>query len=507
MKSLLQPDGRALAPWQQAENWPGAAPMAVPAATSLIPADSWSLAAAPGGHPLGEPQLSAALRLRAEEIVSAFAPVEPLLRRLASRQFEEGFPEMAHHQIADNLGVDVPVEDLHSSWSRPIDLGRIHAQCILGVFANMVERQFDRNLAHMMDEGEAADVLIKRFGFHAIDITSCSDGRLGGAVDYILRVPPAMVVWHDAYAGSMFEVEDALHRWEGVELRRWREGWPNKASEPTQYLKIGIYHFSSLDPTHKGCAGHGSDEVRAASALLGRLREFKGAVEATQNCEATAAILLVGVDTDTDAIRVHIPDSTGNLEVARYLSSANLYDETEEMGRESAKEFIRKAVADCMGADPADEATEGIRWLCGYLLKNNIGQVDAARSWNGGTYADAGHGEKLVVAGDALDDVQLRNLAYQAQMDTVEEGAFDLDVGVHVLEETNGPGGLAIPILVHALYDDRIPGARSRAEARAARLAKSILSRYQGKDLVVRSVTRARGDSQLHLVPSPAGNR
>ena len=49
-------------------------------------------------------------------------------------------------------------------------------------------------------------------------------------MDYILRVPPAVVVWHDSYAGSMFEVVDALHRWEGVELRRWREGQPNDAS-------------------------------------------------------------------------------------------------------------------------------------------------------------------------------------------------------------------------------------------------------------------------------------
>ena len=248
---------------------------------------------------------------------------------------------------------------------------------MIGTFRNLVERSFDRDVATLLDEGESAEVLIRRFGFHAVDITSCSDGRLLGAVDFILRVPPAVVVWHDAYAGAMFDVEDALHRWESVELRRWREGWPNDASEPTRYLKIGLYHFSSVDPRHQGCAAHGSDEVRAATALLTRLQEFEGAVESTQCCGASVATLLVGVDTDTDAIRVHVPDAAGKTDVDRFVSSATLYEQTASLGREAAKEFIRQAVADFTGVDAADDATEGMRWLCGYLLKNNIGQVDA----------------------------------------------------------------------------------------------------------------------------------
>jgi carboxysome shell carbonic anhydrase len=295
---------------------------------------------------------------------------------------------------------------------------------------------------------------------------------------------------------------DALHRWEGVELRRWREGQPNDASEPTRYLKIGIYHFSSLDPRNKGCAGHGSDEVRAATALLGRLREFEGAVESTQRCEASAATLLVGVDTDTDAIRVHVPDAAGRMDVDRFVFSATLYEQTATLQREAAKEFIRHAVADCAGVDAADAATEGMRWLCGYLLKNNIGQVDAVRGWTGGTYVDSGHGEQLIVAGDALDRVQLRNLAYQAQMGTLEEGVTDLDVGIEVLGKMNAPCGLAVPVLVHVAYDERIPGAGARAQARVHRLAAAIQSRYAGgrAGLVIQGVVRARGRSRLELV-------
>jgi carboxysome shell carbonic anhydrase len=506
VKSVLQPDGRWLAPWDEAAAW--ARPGAVATLTSppgrAAPNGSLRFNVAAGRHPLAEPALSAALKQRAEEIETAFAVIQPVLRRLAPRQFDDGFPEQAHGELVNALGVDIPAAELQASWSTPLDLGRLHARCVLGTFRNLVEREFDRNLAGLLDEGESAEVLIRRFGFHAVDITPCADGRLAGAVDFILRVPPAVVVWRDSYAGAMFDVEDALHRWEAVELRRWREGWPNDASEPTRYLKIGLYHFSSVDPSHQGCAAFASDEVRAATALLERLQAFEGAVESTQCCGASVATLLVGVDTDTDAIRVHVPDAAGQTEVDRFVSSATLYEQTASLEREAAKEFIRHAVADCAGVDPADAATEGMRWLCGYLLKNNIEQVDAVLGWNGGRYADFGHAEKLLVAGDAIDDVQLRNLSFQAQMGTLEEGAVDLDVGIAVLGRTNAPHGLAVPVLVHVAYDDRIPGACATAEARARRLMAAIEARYAGAagtaGLVVQGVVRARGRSRLELV-------
>jgi hypothetical protein len=149
------------------------------------------------------------------------------------------------------------------------------------------------------------------------------------------------------------------------------------------------------------------------------------------------------------------------------------------MSREEAKNAIRDAVADCAGVAADDPATEGMRWFCGYLVKNNLAQVDAVRDWHGGPYADRGHTERLIVVGDAVDDVQLRNLAFQAQMETVEEGAADLDVGVKILHRIHEPRGLGVPILVHFRYDPRIPGDVERTQRRAERLSAAILSRYR----------------------------
>jgi carboxysome shell carbonic anhydrase len=396
-------------------------------------------------HPLAEAALSAGLRRRVEAIEAAFATGGGAGRDEAEAQFRS--------QLA--------------------------AASVLGTFCRLVERGFDRDLAHSSD-GESAEALIRRWGFHAVDITPCADGRLSGVVDYILRVPPAIVAFRKSYAGAMFDVEESVAHWESVELRRWREARPNAAAEPTRYLKIGVYHFSGGDPAHQGCAAHGHDAARAAAAVLQRLEQFAGAVEATHCCGATVATLLVGVDTDDDAIRVHVPDAHGRASAERYLDNHELYALTRDLPREAAKDAIRDAVARSAGVAVDDAGSEGMRWFCGYLLKNNIGQVDAVRQWHGGAYADRGHTERLIVVGDALDDVQVRNLFFQAQMNTVEEGGADLDIGVRILRGLHEPRGSAVPVLVHVNFDPRIPGAEARARRRAARLREAIATRYAG---------------------------
>ncbi len=450
-----------------------------------------------GAHPLGEPALSDTLRARAQRIDAAFAAIEPVVRELAVHQFEPGFPAWAARRVQDELGLKLSEHLFHAGWATPLDVRRLVARCVLATFCALVERPFDRALAGIED-GERVDELVQRWGFHAVDITPCADGRLCGVIDYILRVPAAVVAYRRSYAGAMFDVEEALRHWEAVELRRWRDGVPNRPDAASRFLKIGVYHFSSVDPHHEGCAAHGSDTARAAGALLERLDQFVAAVPQTQGDGAAAAALLVGVDTDTDAIRVHVPDSAGAMSIERYVDNLALYDATFGLAREEAKQAVRAAVAQCAGVADDDAATEGMRWFCGYILKNNMGQIDAVRHWHGGNYADRGHTERLIVVGDPVDDVQLRNLAFQAQMQTVEEGAGDLDVGIRILKGLHGPRGLAVPVLVHLRYDPRVPGARERAERRALRLCAAIEARHAALvaagALVVQPVLRA-GDA------------
>jgi carboxysome shell carbonic anhydrase len=454
-------------------------------------------------HPLADPQVSRALKVRADEIQAAFAAIEPAVKELARRQFDDHFAVSAQESLEARLGVTVPLEFLTVSWAAPLDTRRLYAHCVLATFCRLMERREDRDFAQNF-EGESAEELIHRWGFHAIDITPCADGRLSGVVDFILRVPPAVVAFRKSYAGSLFDVEESLRHWESVELRRFREARPNAANEPTRYLKIGVYHFSSVDPAHEGCAAHGSDEARAAAAVLERLRQFKTAVQRTHCCDASVATLLVGVDTDTDAIRVHVPDAAGEMTTERYIDNRDLYDLTLAMSREEGKQAIREQVARSIGVAVDDAASEGMRWFCGYLLKNNLAQMNAVRQWYGASYADRGHTEQLIVIGDAVDDVQLRNLAFQAQMDTIEEGAADLDIGVRILKSLHEPRGLAVPVLVHIQFDPRIPGARERAGVRAQRLCTAINARFaplisQG-GLFLKAVTRDGDTGELYAV-------
>ena len=64
------------------------------------------------------------------------------------------------------------------------------------------------------------------------------------------------------------------------------------------------------------------------------------------------------------------------------------------------------------------------------MCSSDLAQIDYVQRFHGGRYEEMGHSELLVVVGDSFDGLQLRNVAYQAQMETVEEGTHDLDVGI-----------------------------------------------------------------------------
>jgi carboxysome shell carbonic anhydrase len=288
----------------------------------------------------------------------------------------------------------------------------------------------------------------------------------------VLRLP-YRAVRRKSYAGAMFDIEDSLDKWTEVELQRFREGKPTTADTPTRYLKAVVYHFSSSDPDHEGCAAHGSDAGRAAQGGLERLKAFQTAVENSFCCGASIDLLLIGLDTDSDAIRVHMPDRHGEIDLKRYLDAGELYDATMSMSTSQAEEYITDQIRHASG-----EMSEGMQKLMQYLLINNFSQIEYVRQYYHGCYTDIGHAERFIGAGIGFEEVQLRNLTYFAYMQTVEEAAADMDVGIKIFSKLNVAHGLPIPIVVRYDYHGQVPGARERAIAHCERVDSALRHRY-----------------------------
>jgi carboxysome shell carbonic anhydrase len=309
-------------------------------------------------------------------------------------------------------------------------------------------------------------------GFHTLDVSPCADGRLAHVISYVLRLP-YREVRRKSYAGAMFDIEASLAKWTETEFLRFREGRPNTADEPTRYLKTVVYHFSSGDPDHEGCAAHGSDTGRAAQAGVNRLCAFQEAVQNSYCCGASIDLLLIGLDTDTDAIRVHVADEDGSIDLGCYVDAGEVYAETFNMNAQQAQSVVEDRVRVV-----STGATAGMIRLVCRLISSNISQLDYVKQFYNRKYPDIGHAERFIGAGIGFEEIQLRNLTYFAYMNTLEESTADLDVGVKIFTGLNVSHGLPIPIVIRFDYHGHVPGARDRAVANCKRVADALRSRY-----------------------------
>ena len=272
----------------------------------------------------------------------------------------------------------------------------------------------------------------------------------------------------------MFNVENTVDRWVKTEHRRYREGLPNPAHNDTRYLKVVVYHFSSNDPCHEGCAAHGSNDEAAAAQGLQRLKDFQQAVENSFCCGASVDLLLVGMDTDTDAIRVHVPGRDGSTNLDSWLDAHAVYEATRGLNADQGRQRIEEMVHTAAASTP----DAGMVQLITRLIEHNISQIDYVRQYHGGSYSDFGHAERFIGVGIGFKEVHLRNLTYFAYMDTVEEGAPDLDVGVKIFKGLNVSRGLPIPVVLRFDYHGAVPGARERAITHCERVKTAIEARY-----------------------------
>ncbi len=432
-------------------------------------------------HPLTDLQANAQLARCEEAIKSRFEAIVPTLKKLANLQHENNFITQAQTHARKTLGHELPDGLLSNSWVNGLDMQAIYAHCIFGALSNSVA-QFADDLRKQSEDTLDTQSFFLDCGFHCVDITPCSDGRLKGLSKYILRLPLSALTVRNAYAGALFNVEANIRHWESVELARFRTAQPVTADAGTHYLKVVVYHRSSSDPSHQGCAAHGSNDRLSAEAGLARLHEFREAIENSFCCGASVDILLIGVDTDTDAIRIHVPDSKGELNVFRYIDNAQIYHDTLNLSADNARIAVYDAVSktseiDGWGAGEG-QPQEGLRRLIVNLLINNLSQIEYVSDLYEGRYPDIGHAERYISVGDGFQEVQLRNLAYYAHLHTVEEGAADLDIGIKIFTGLNLANGLPVPIAIHYRYDSKVPGSRQRMSDKCRRVKAAVENRY-----------------------------
>jgi len=433
-------------------------------------------AAAAGLHPLSNGEANAALRSYEERSLGSFDRIVPVLKRLSALQHEPDFVAQAQQVAQAELGHPLPLPLLENAWTSQLDMRTLFAWCVFEAYEQTSLGFFnDDPLAAQAGspDAEAFDGFLLDCGFHLLDITPCADGRLAHAIAYALRLPFSSVR-RRSHAGAMFDVENTVDRWVKTEHRRYREGLPNPAHSDTRYLKVVVYHFSSKDPCHEGCAAHGSDDKAAAAQGLQRLKDFQQAVENSFCCGASVDLLLVGMDTDTDAIRVHVPGRDGATQLDSWLDAHDVYDATRHLPADQARDRLLTLVQGAAASTP----DAGMVKLVARLIENNLSQIDYVRQYHGGSYSDFGHAERFIGVGIGFKEIHLRNLTYFAYMDTVEEGAPDLDVGVKIFKGLNVSRGLPIPVVLRFDYHGTVPGARERAITHCERVMAAITARY-----------------------------
>ena len=428
-------------------------------------------------HALVDGELNRRLAAYETTVRGRFTAIVDTLKTISAQQHEIDFVARAQRIAQDRLGYELPANTLESAWVAGLDMRALHSYCIFRSFKTCVD-EVDVDQAPWRERMVLNAEFLRDCGYHTLDVSPCADGRLQGLLPFVLRLPPNDSVMVKAYAGAMFDVEADMADWAARELDRLA----GDESLELNYLKLAVYHFSSSHTCTQGCAAHGSNDKQATESALTRLYELRDAVENTYGIGAAPDILLIGIDTDTDSLRIHLPDGNGDVNAYRYVDTAQLYKDTLGLSRDQARARLADAIvqAERMGgwAEGQGEMLPGMRALVLALAEANLSQIEYVIQHHAGRYSVIGHDEELICAGEAMDELQLRNQFYFAHLDTVEEGAADMDVGIKIFTGLNVKNGLAVPVLVHFHYSSRVPGSRERAVARARRVKAAILARY-----------------------------
>ena len=426
-------------------------------------------------HPLVDGAENGQLYQYETSVKKSFDAIVPTLRKVSAYQHEEDFVARAQTVAMQQLGFELPNEILQDAWVEQLDMRSLFAWCVFKTYQRFCDDFFSTApLSNNMSNKSADEFqsFIQQCGFHTLDVSPCADGRLAHAIRYVLRLP-IEAVRRKSYAGAMFDIDNSIQKWVETEMLRFREGRPNTADQPTRYLKAVAYHFSSVDPSHEGCAAHGSDDALAAAEGLDRLKAFQQAIENSFCCGASIDLLLLGIDTDTDAIKVHIPDAGGAIDLEKFVDAKDVYQQTQRLSATDAIQRVEQMIRDAQAT-----VGEGMLKLISKLIINNLSQIEYVMKYYGSHYEDIGHAERFIGAGIGFEEVQLRNLTYFAYLNTVEESTADFDVGIKIFSKLNVAHGLPVPVVIRFDYHGQVPGSRERAIEHCQRVSDAAAARY-----------------------------
>ena len=430
-------------------------------------------------HPLVNNAKNHSLRDYEAQTKARFDNVETVLKSILGQQLRPDFKHWANNELFTQLGVtlDDNVWELNVNSNSQRYFQELFAKIVFAQFMRMSKDFFVNDPLQGQVQQEARQIF-KDSGIHAIGIAPCSDGRLAHFVSYILRLPYSLAR-RKAHAGALFDISESVRNWVFLEHSRFRESKPNSSDETTRYLKMAVYHFSKADPSHQGCAAHGSDDQKAAEAALTKLKDFRQAIENRFGCGTTVETILIGVNTDDDSLKVHVPNENGRVCLERFVETSELYSQTKTKSVDDAKRFIQNSIDSCNVNRYSTKPRNGINTLLTWFITNNFSQIEYVNNYEQGCYDDLGHAERFIGIGSGFEEVQLRNLSYYSFLDTLEEGVNDVDVGIKIFKGLNIKRGLPIPIIIRCDYDGRVPGSKERAKKKASRLEKAVHNRYQ----------------------------
>ena len=410
---------------------------------------------------------------------NSFDNIEDICKRILSQVHRKDFAEWANLELYKHLGVRLSKKsiDINPNSNFQHLFQNLYSKIVFSQFMRLSEDFFLRDPLKGQQK-QVAENEFKKAGIHAVGISPCSDGRLAHFTSYVLRLPYT-VARRKAHAGGLFDISESVRNWVFVEHSRFRDSVTNRADEPTRYLKIAVYHYSKSEPQCQGCAAHGSDNNKAANAALERLRDFRQAIVNRFGHESRVETFLIGINTDDDSLKFHIPDGQGLVALDRFMDTDGMYDATINLPKEDALVAIKDSIDFCNKAKRVTLPKPEIRDLITWLISNNFSQIEYVKRYSNGCYKDIGHAERFISVGNGLEEVQLRNLSYFSFLDTVEEGVNDVDVGIKIFKGLNVKRGVPIPVIIRCDYDGRVPGSKDRAEEKAIRIEAAVQNRYQ----------------------------